>query len=255
MSLERGHQAAFQENLAPDGVLFRPTAVAGREWLATHEPASGRLEWRPTASVVSCSGKLAVTTGPWTYSNPESGDVAAGHYLSVWQLEPDGRWRVVLDHGIDHAPEAGPAVALQAAFAVLWPAVAPKNCRANRGAEDLAEAERALDDAIRAKGLVAALQRAAVDGAVAYRDDSPPGPIGTVGAATDGRFGEGAEAKSQFVSAEPGSNLGYAYGEINAGSRGSVPEARAIYVRIWRSDGRHWRLAIDMTTLLPPAGS
>jgi len=47
---EIGHHAAFIEYLADDAVLFRPEAVDGQEWLATHEPAGGRLEWSPAAA-------------------------------------------------------------------------------------------------------------------------------------------------------------------------------------------------------------
>jgi hypothetical protein len=48
--------------------------------------------------------------------------------------------------------------------------------------------------------------------------------------------------------------MGYTYGEIGAPANGATPAVRAVYVRIWRSDGKHWSLAIDMLTTLPPAG-
>lgn len=56
LSAERGAQQAFQAYLAGDGVVFRPTAVAGGEWLETHKQASGRLEWSPAAVAVDCVG-------------------------------------------------------------------------------------------------------------------------------------------------------------------------------------------------------
>jgi ketosteroid isomerase-like protein len=255
LALERGQQVAFQEYLAADGIVFRPTAVTGRDWLATHEQASGRLEWTPVAGATACNGQLAVTTGPWSYSNPDSSDVAAGHYLSVWRRDADGRWRILLDHGIDHAPRAVPSVALAAAFATLWPDESPRNCRASRGAQTLADAEREFDDTIRSKGLAGALRQAAADGALVYRDDVPPGPVASASQATDGAFAAGSEARPQLVSAEPGSNMGYSYGEISSKSEGSALAARAVYVRIWRSDGKRWRVAIDMMTTLPPAGT
>ena len=80
---EIGHHAAFIEYLAEDAVLFRPEAVRGQEWLATHEPAGGQLEWSPAAAAVGCTATLAVTTGPWRYSNTEGGEPVAGHYLSL----------------------------------------------------------------------------------------------------------------------------------------------------------------------------
>jgi hypothetical protein len=253
MSLERGQPAAFRENLAADGVIFRPGAVNGPDWLAVHEQASGRLEWTPTAGAAACDGRLAITTGPWHYSNPESGDVAAGHYLSIWRRDIDGRWRVVLDHGVDHAPAATPPVALPAALAVLWPEVSARACRTGRWSQSLEEAERRLDDDIRSEGMAAALRRAAADGALAYRDDAPPGELATLATSTDAAFSRGSEAGPQRVSVEPGSNMGYSYGEITAPAPGPAPSARAIYVRIWQGDGRRWRLAVDMVTLLPAA--
>lgn len=252
LSLDRGQQVAFQQYLAPGGIVFRPGPVIGRDWLATHEQPSGRLEWTAAAGAVACNGQIAVTTGPWTYENPEGGDVAAGHYLSVWRREPDGAWRVALDQGIDHAPDAAPSVSLQAALAALWPELSVRACRAGRGADALAAAERDLDAAIRAKGLAAALRRCAADGALGYRDGLPPGPLAGVAEAADAAFTEGSAATPQAVIAEAGSNLGYTYGEIVAPVQGMTPAARTIYVRLWRADGRRWRLALDMTTAIGP---
>ncbi len=96
---EVGTQGAFQEYLAPDGVLFRPTAVLGLDWLSSHDEATGRLEWSPGTGRASCDGQLAVTLGPWTYRQDTL--VATGIYLTVWRRGPEGRWTVVLDHGID----------------------------------------------------------------------------------------------------------------------------------------------------------
>ncbi len=255
LAVERGQQRAFEDNLARDGVIFRPTAVNGLEWLATHEPASGRLAWSPAGGAIACDGRLAVTTGSWTYANPDSGDAASGHYLSVWRREPDGHWRLVLDHGIDHAPGAAPAIVLSDALAALWPNGGQQACRASRWRGSLDEEERRLDEAIRARGLIEALRSAAAEGALAYRDDQPPGALAASGAANDRSFGVGSEAQARFVGADPASNMGYSYGEIASPADSSTQAARAVYVRIWRNDGKRWLVALDMTTMLPPAGT
>ena len=57
------------------------------------------------------------------------------------------------------------------------------------------------------------------------------------------------------MSAEPGSNMGYSFGEISAPAQGPSPPARAVYVRVWQSDGKRWRIAIDMLTPLAADGS
>jgi len=254
MSAERGQRAAFEEHLARDAIVFRPGAVIAHEWFASHEQGAGRLDWTPTAAASDCGGDWAVTTGPWTYSNPEGGESAAGHYLSIWRHEPDGRWRVVLDNGVDHDPKADPAPSLRSAFAGLWPARPGEACRSADAAARLKEAEQDLNDTVRSAGLGAALVGAAAAGALAYRDDTVPGPIAAAVTA-DAAFGRGAEARSQFVSVEPDSDFGYSYGVVEAvAASPSQPAARASYVRIWCRDGRKWRLAIDMLTPLPADG-
>jgi len=251
LSVERGSQQALQAWLAGDGIVFRPTAVVGREWLATHEQASGRLEWRPAAAAVDCTGRLAATTGPWVYANSEGGEPASGHYLSLWRRDDDGEWSVVLDHAIDHVLQAEPSGQLQVAFDTLWPSEAPRDCgkASDANAEALAKADRRLNAAIRSKGIDAALRQFAEAGAVAYRDDSPPRPLAadwpTDGVAYGGRL----EGRAGSAIADPASDMGYTYGEVvEAAKRRSAAKVRAVYVRVWRHDGREWHVGLDMLT-------
>jgi len=253
LSVERGQQTAFQTYLATDGVVFRPTAVVGRDWLATHEQASGRLEWTPAAAAVACSGQLAVSTGPWVYANPEGGEPAAGHYLSLWRQEPDGGWAVVLDHGIDHDRDATAPSPLQAALDGLWPAAAPRQCHGAGEPEDLAREDGRLNETIRSSGIDVALRRFAAAGALAYRDESPPSHLSDVWPVDDASVGRGVDARTQSAIATPGSDMGYTYGEIvEPAQSGAAPKIRAVYVRLWRHDGREWRVAVDMLTPVPP---
>lgn len=247
LAAEIGQHGAFIEYLADDAVLFRPEAVAGQQWLAAHEPAGGRLEWSPSAAAADCTGRLAVTTGSWRYSNAQGGEPVEGHYLSIWRLGEDGQWQVVLDHGIDHASGAAPAVDLQAALEGHWPAVPSGECTGRADARRLARAERDLNAAIARRGLAAALARAAAEGALAYRDDAAPGPLAPIAAARDGEFGPGGNAQSVGSLLEPGAGLAVTHGVI-----ASADGARhALYVRLWRRDDRRWTLAVDMRTPLP----
>jgi ketosteroid isomerase-like protein len=243
---EIGHHAAFIEYLADDAVLFRPGAVRGQEWLATHEPAGGRLEWSPAAAAPGCTAALAVTTGPWRYSNSEGGEPVAGHYLSLWRLDEQARWRVVLDHGVDHAGSV-PAEQLQAAFARFWPAAREGKCTGRGDPDGLAEAERRLNEQIARRGLQPALQRTAAEGALLYRDDVPPGPLAGLRPDADVAFGPGTLARTVGTVFEPGTDLAVTHGVLQS------PDGvgRSLFVRVWRRDGRRWQVAIDMRTPLP----
>lgn len=251
LSVERGAQQAFQAYLASDGVVFRPTAVAGGEWLATHEQASGRLEWNPAAAVVDCTGSLAVTTGPWRYRNPEGGDPVAGHYLSIWRQDTNGEWFVVLDHGIDESVEDLQAGGLQASLDALWPAGRDCPPASAADAQSLARRDRDLNAAIRSKGIDAALRHHAHAAAVAFRDDSSPRPMAADWPADGLALGGRLEGRGRSAIAAAGSDMGYTYGEIvEPAKRRTGPGPKAVYVRVWMHDGRDWRLALDMSTPL-----
>ncbi len=246
-AVEVGHHAAFIDYLAEDAVLFRPEAVPGPEWLATHEPASGRLEWSPAAAAAGCDGTLAVTTGPWRYSNSSGGEPVAGHYLSIWRRDAQAEWRVVLDHGIDHA-EVVPAEQLQAAFARFWPHGGAGQCGGREDAAALIAAEERVNAQVARQGWRAAAGHAAGEGALAYRDDAAPGPLTALRDDADAAFGPGTTVRTVGTVFEPGTDLAVTHGVL----RSADGLQRALFVRVWARDRRKWRVVIDMRTPLPP---
>jgi len=244
---EIGYHDAFVEYLAPDAVLFRPEAVRGQDWLAANEPAAGQLEWTPSAAAASCNGRLAVTSGPWRYSNDAGGEPVAGHYLSVWRLMDDGRWLAVLDHGIDHAGAVQPGDLLATTFVRFWPHDAGTGCGKQRrdAAPEIADQE--LNERIGRVGLPAALRRVAADGALAYRDDLPPVVLAPAGLPGDGRFAARSEAQTLGIIADPGGDLAVTHGVL----RSADGSSRALYVRVWQRDRKRWQVAVDLQTPLP----
>ena len=240
-SSETGAQAAFLEFLAPDGVLFRPTAVNGADWLRTHEEASGRLDWVPATGRMSCDGQLAITLGPWTYR--QDALVATGSYLTVWRREADGNWRVVIDHGVDGPSAPGPPPVMP----VLAPS-ADASCPAGRNGPDLARADEKLNATIHGKGIDLALRKALLPEALVLRDGH-----GVAAAGADWPHAEAAWSGSTAVTrgsyAAAGGDLAYTYGELTgqAARKGPI-ETRAVFLRVWVRNGREWRLLADMTT-------
>ena len=241
-----GQHAAFVEHLAADGVLFRPEAVPAQDWLATHEPAPGRLEWSPAAAAVACTGRLAISSGPWRYVNDAGGEPVAGHYLSVWRRDAGDRWQVVLDHGVDHAV-AAPAEPLATAFAKLWTSSADGKCSGRSDDRTLAKADAELNDGVNRGGLTQALQRAAAEGALLYRDDAAPARLTRDGSPGDARFERGSSAQPVGMVFDPDGDLAVTHGVLQSAVDGS----RAVYVRVWQRERRRWRLAIDLQAPLP----
>src|SRR5688572_32103629 len=61
-SKEKGSNAAFREFIADDGILFRPKAVKGKEWLIAHPPPPSDkrpwLHWEPSFAFMAKSGDM-----------------------------------------------------------------------------------------------------------------------------------------------------------------------------------------------------
>ena len=79
------------------------------EGWSVYEPNDGpSLKWRPQIVEVLEDGKLALSRGPYKYTekNEDGEDVDYwGTFNSVWRLQDDGSWKVVFDAG---SPAAQP---------------------------------------------------------------------------------------------------------------------------------------------------
>ncbi|HXJ85619.1 MAG TPA: DUF4440 domain-containing protein [Candidatus Binatia bacterium] len=61
-----------------------------------------RLEWTPVGADISASGDLGYTYGNYQFhSKDKEGNpqVQYGKYTSIWKLQKDGGWKVILDMG------------------------------------------------------------------------------------------------------------------------------------------------------------
>ncbi|HRI20005.1 MAG TPA: hypothetical protein PLA68_03600 [Panacibacter sp.] len=74
-----------------------------KEWMNRKEDGS-KLTWAPGFVIISSSGEMGVTTGPWEYREKSLNDtaVAQGHFTTVWKKNKQGRWKAVFDMGISY---------------------------------------------------------------------------------------------------------------------------------------------------------
>lgn len=74
--------------------MFTPQTVWARDFLRGKKDPDTALQWSPNESYVSCDGRVAVNTGPFT--SPSGNQ--AGYFTTVWQREKR-RWHWVYDGG------------------------------------------------------------------------------------------------------------------------------------------------------------
>jgi ketosteroid isomerase-like protein len=101
-SAARGH-LAWQEFMAPNAVkpanggrMLNGPQEIGDNMLAAF--ASGfTLSWEPTRAEISRGGKLGYTWG--RYRAVVGGKTREGTYMTVWEKQQDGTWKVLFDTG------------------------------------------------------------------------------------------------------------------------------------------------------------
>lgn len=245
---EQGIRRAFLAWLKPGAKVFTPQAKTALAVYGPEPGDSGWLQWYPEANGMASSGDLAWSMGPWTYA-VKRGDapIVHGHFLSMWQKQPGGAWRVVADIGVPHAvPEAPiPVMASVTAMPIAPPAVPP-----DRALDSLRQAEARLTAAWSQSGGVA-LKPFLGREAQVYRPRHLPL-----------RAEEELEkllllelpcahAQPDVVQVAGSGDLGWTCGETPADAQGR----RASFLRVWVREGETWLVRFDVRLPHPPPKS
>jgi ketosteroid isomerase-like protein len=242
---EKGFREASISVFADDAVIFVPNPVNGKKFWqgAKKDPV---ISWRPIFASISRSGELGYTTGPW--ESHKSRDVetpdAFGHFVTIWQKNRDGMWKVALDVGLDHPPSQEVETQIRT---YIPNSVIAHSESANT---DLEKAQRSFAESLKEDEADAIIDNASDDVRV-YRS----GQLPAVGKKAAEKMLAEEDAKTTLAPSGTGiSNpvdLAYEYGEF-ASERDNVTR-RGIYVCIWRleSDGA-WKIALDLQKSAPP---
>jgi ketosteroid isomerase-like protein len=99
----------FADFVATDAVFHGSAQLlVGREavmdkWKPLYDGPNAPFSWEPDLVTVSADGRSALSTGP---VRDASGHVVS-RFMTIWQLEADGRWRVHVDQGVEVACPGG----------------------------------------------------------------------------------------------------------------------------------------------------
>jgi len=103
-----GGTDAWVSWFAEDGAMIQPGLgevrghAAVRQTMGALDDANVSLRWQPERADIAASGDLGWTTGSYVseVSTPDgTTQRATGRYVSIWRLQADGTWKVVMDLG------------------------------------------------------------------------------------------------------------------------------------------------------------
>ena len=258
LSEEKGIKEAFLTYLADDSIVFRPKPVPGRKvYEAAADDSPALLTWEPAYAEVASDGDLGYTTGPYEFKDKSKpGDPARyGHYVSLWQKQPSGLWKVVVDVGISH-PQPG--------FKPLEVMTRKETGRPKRLVKVdkftelnlLLKVEADFSAKAAADGIAAAYDAFAHDDIRFYRDRL---------ATHDGnRFaapgcGSGIQGGSTWEPMDGDvsryGTLGFIFGTAEWRGAGdtAASAAHSSFLRIWRKTPEgQWKIALDLAVPIPP---
>ena len=254
MAADEGIRPSFMAFIAEDGILFRPRAVKGKQWMIDHPlPASDKhplLSWYPAVADMARAGDMGYTTGPWEFKADvkDAKPVAFGNFLTVWKRQADGSWKFAIDLGIS-GPQPNQTIA---------PWQAPRNSKQEtKAAHASVEAEQAL---LRAKEGEFSKLSAARDAQTAFnsfassdvrvfRDEKLPF-IGKAAGLTALPANSSVWTwEPDFADVSSSGDLGYTYGTYRIASKDTPSKIveSGNYYRIWKKQAGKWLVVADLT--------
>lgn len=257
MSQEKGTQPAFLAFIAHDGILFRPKAVKGKQWMIDHPaPITDNrpvLSWAPSYADIARSGDMGYTFGPWkvTSNSKDEKVVGWGHFITVWKKQADGTWKFAVDLGISHPEETHVSYVLsrpsQPAQKTKMPEV---KIDAERAA--LLSAEQTFSKHSQTHGARKAFMSRAAASVNVFRENRSPFRGSTAAA-------EAIPAGTNLWTWKPegwdvsrSGDLGYSYGTYWLKSSDANTQAETgNYFRIWKKQGKVWKVVVDVANPVP----
>jgi ketosteroid isomerase-like protein len=239
---EKGTRAAFLEFLAPDGIMFRPGPVNGRESWEKRQETGLDLVWEPNFAAVARSGDFGYDTGPskWRAKKGDGKFTGYGHFISIWKKQADGTWKVALDCGIENTKsDAKTPLRL----------VAPKGA-AKGTLESLQQAQTEFI-ATAKLDFTKAFRQFGSEEVRLYREGSFP-TVGTKpGTELLGPEQAGVAMEVMKTDMSSSADLAYIYGSCS--DTRSQPARAGHFLQVWQVDAAgRWKLVLDWQQPLPP---
>jgi ketosteroid isomerase-like protein len=254
-SADKGTRDSFLMFIADDGILFRPTAVAGKKWMLEHPvPLTENrplLAWQPIFADMAAAGDMGYTFGPWEFKRNinDQKAVAFGHFATVWKKQADGNWKFVIDLGISHPQSAIPATPWVPAEIVKG-RTKVEDVPVSVSREALLNRDRQFSEESAKHGAVPAFTKFAGEGVRLFRNDHLPF-VGkeAIAEALQGSTGV-LTWQAAFADASRSGDLGYTYGTYEVKTDG-VLSAKGNYMRFWKKQGGEWRVVLDVADPQP----
>lgn len=242
---EKGLNQAFIDFSTTDGICyFSGPPVNCIDYFKAQKPSPAALYWNPTFIDVSSNGALAFSSGNSIYKPKGKDDPAAyyGEYATVWQRQPDGNYKAVLDLGISHGePNAE----------TKWASPADTGKELNEKKFSAADTSTAFFEMASKQGLSKAYKDYFADDVRLLRDGKMP-IIGKQNALAEFKKDKSnffATKRSVFIGA---ADMAYISNSYLRSTKGGKLVEEGNFLQIWKLRGGKWQIVFDVFVPKPP---
>ncbi|MFZ5517781.1 MAG: DUF4440 domain-containing protein [Candidatus Zhuqueibacterota bacterium] len=247
LSEEKGIREAFITYLSDSAIVFLPRPELGKPNYENYSFTNTQLFWKPGFVEVSGAGDFGYTTGPSIFKRTtwDSTREWFGHFVSVWQRQSDGQWKVKIDAGIFH-----PKPDQEEQFEVPADNASSTSSKVHFGKADLMQLENEFSSVAESSDWATAIHRYGDTRIRLFMEGHFP-LIGKEAIASNAHLL--AERKTfhpiDAIAAESG-DLGCAYGIATADPGGK--DRQFSYLHVWKrfNDGA-WRLMVNIENEIP----
>lgn len=242
---EKGINQAFVEFSTTDGTCFFPGYPVNCIDYFKKQPASpAALLWNPTFIDVSSNGALAFSTGNSVYKPKGKTDTTAyyGEYATVWQRQPDGSYKAVIDLGISHE---------QPNAETNWTSPADTGKELNEKKISAADTSTAFFETAAKQGLMKAYKTFFADDVRILREGKMPF-IGKQAALAEIKNNKGATnfaKRSVFVGA---ADMAYVTNTYFVTDKSGKTTEKGNFLQVWKMRGGRWQIVFDAFVPTPP---
>lgn len=239
-------RTSFLANLADSVVLFdQGKPVVGTESWIKRKTDSTFLFWWPLFVGISKDEHLGFSVGPWQWAKSRADQPAAfGYYITIWEKDLEGAWKVAVDLGIRLPQGLGSLPALTAS-----PSPAPVKKQSGAAAKNqLLELDQRYINDLNTKEVSYLSESFTSDGRL-MRSES-----GVYISPSNFNAYKDENTSYQFTQAGGGissaQDLGYTYGTLVTESTTDgkkTPKTRS-YMRIWKREKTGWKVVVDVIT-------
>lgn len=240
---EKNTKTAFLEFMADDAIGFFPTPKNAKEVWNSRPVTPALLAWTPEFADIASNGVLGYTTGPWEYRPKGKNDAPAafGHYVTLWQKQPDGNYKAVLDIGINHPPIA---------LVNNWNSPNGSGKELNEKKYSASDFSAQFFEMADLSGLEKAYKTFAAEDIRLYRDGNAPfvGKKNSLNELKKFKNKVKFTKRSIFLSA---SDLAYTSNSYAVLDKDNKEIEKGNFLQIWKLRKGKWQIVLDLFTPLP----